>query len=230
MKTFEKLEKKMGFKMENRELLHTAFVHKSYINEHKKEQIANNERLEFLGDAVLELATTIHLFKKCPEKSEGEMTSFRSALVKGKHLAQVARELELGNYLLLSHGEEKSGGREKNYILANTAEALIGAIYLEKGFEKTQEFIKKFILDKLDEIIEKGLHIDAKSRFQELSQEIENFTPYYEVLDEKGPDHEKTFIMGAYINGELIAKGKGSSKQKAEDDAANNALTKKGWE
>jgi ribonuclease-3 len=135
----------------------------------------------------------------------------------------------LGKYLFLSKGEEKSGGREKNYILANTVEALIGAIYLDQGNETAEKFIEKFILHKLDEIIEKGLHVDAKSRFQEMCQDIEEFTPYYEVLQEQGPDHDKKFIMGAYINGELIAEGKGSSKQNAEDEAAKKALIVKAW-
>lgn len=229
MKDYEALEKKIGVKIKDQALLKTAFVHKSYINEHRNEGIAHNERMEFLGDAVLELASTQHLYEKCPDRNEGEMTSFRSALVKGKHLAEIAIELELGKYLYLSKGEEKSGGRSKNYILANTVESLIGAIYLDQGYEVAEQFIKKFILTKLDEIIEKGLHVDAKSQFQEVCQEVEEKTPHYEVLEESGPDHDKQFTMGAYIEDELIAKGKGSSKQKAEDAAAKAALKKKGW-
>jgi ribonuclease-3 len=230
MENYKELQEKIGITIKNLNLLQNAFVHKSFINEHRSEKIEHNERLEFLGDAVLELAATRHLFEKCPDRDEGEMTAFRSALVKGKHLAEISKELNLGKYLFLSHGEERSGGREKNYILANTLEALIGAIYLDGGYEKAEGFIKKFILTKLDEIIEKGLHVDAKSRFQELSQEKEEFTPYYEVISEEGPDHDKKFTMGAYIKEELIAKGVGTSKQKAEDDAAKNALKQKGWE
>lgn len=223
------LEKKIGIRFKNKKIFETAFVHKSYVNEHKGEGIAHNERLEFLGDAVLELAATRHLFEKYPNQAEGEMTAFRSALVKGEHLAEIARVLDLGNYLFLSNGEERSGGRQKNYILANTVESLIGAIYLVHGYETAEKFIKKFILVKLDNIIENGSHIDAKSRFQEIAQEKEGFTPFYKVISEEGPDHNKKFTMGAHIDKELIAKGVGKSKQSAEEDAAYNALKKKKW-
>ena len=229
MKKYEKLQKAIGLKFKNAHFLKTAFIHKSYVNEHRDEKIEDNERMEFLGDAVLELAATRHLYEKYPEQTEGDMTSFRSALVKGKHLAEIAEELELGEYLSLSNGEEKSGGREKKYILANSLEALIGAIYLDQGVEVADAFIEKFILTRLDEIINKGLHIDSKSRFQEICQEKEEVTPYYELISEEGPDHDKNFTMGAYINGILVATGLGSSKQKAEDDAAKNALKIKGW-
>lgn len=229
MKNYKELEKIVNINFKNLELLDNAFVHKSYVNEHRKEGIKDNERLEFLGDAVLELAATRHLFEKCPDRNEGDMTSFRSALVKGKHLAEISESLNLGKYLYLSNGEEKSGGREKKYILANVLEALIGAIYLEHGYEEAEKFITKFILTRLDEIIEQGSHIDAKSRFQEICQEKEDFTPYYEVIEEHGPDHDKYFTMGAYINGVLIAHGTGSSKQKAEEEAAINALKAKEW-
>ncbi len=229
MNDYKDLQKKIGIKIKDQAILKMAFTHKSYVNEHKKEPVHHNERLEFLGDAVLELASTRHLFDKCSDKNEGEMTAFRSALVKGKHLAEIAKSLDLGKYLFLSRGEELSGGREKKYILANTVESLIGAIYLDQGYETAEKFIRKFILTRLDEIIENELHVDAKSRFQEMCQDLETFTPYYEVLSEEGPDHDKKFTMGAYIDGTLIAKGTGSSKQKAEDDAAKNALKKKGW-
>lgn len=229
MNDYSQLQKKIGIKLKNQKLLENAFIHRSYLNEHRKEDLQNNERMEFLGDAVLELASTIHLFDKCPDESEGAMTSFRSALVKGKHLAEIARELDLGKYLFLSRGEEQSDGREKNYILANTVEALIGAIYLDQGYKVAEKFINKFITTKLDEIIEKGLHVDAKSQFQEMCQEIEDKTPYYKVLKEEGPDHNKVFVTGAYIEEELIGKGKGTSKQNAEDQAAKSALKAKGW-
>lgn len=228
-KNYKSLEEKTGISFKNTELLMRAFIHKSFINENREKNLRHNERLEFLGDAVLELATTHHLFAKYPDEDEGKMTAFRSALVKGKHLAEVAEELELGQYLYLSKGEEKSGGREKKYILANLMEAYIGAIYLEHGYDTAEKFIEKFILYKLEDIVEKGLHIDAKSRFQETCQEREDHTPYYEVIKEEGPDHNKSFTMGAYIKGELIAAGTGSSKQKAEENAAQNALKEKGW-
>jgi ribonuclease III len=229
MQKFAPLQKKIGIKFKDKKLLETAFVHKSYINEHKDEDLEDNERLEFLGDAVLELVATEYLFRNHPEQTEGEMTNFRSALVKGKHLAQIAKDLELGQYLSLSHGEENSGGREKNYILANTVESLIGAIYLDQGFTPSKVFITNFILIKLDDIIEQNLHIDPKSRFQEIVQEKEDVTPEYKVLEAKGPDHDKKFVSGVYIDEKLIEKGKGSSKQKSEEDAAKNALIKKGW-
>ena len=226
---YKKLGKKIGVKV-SEDLLDVAFTHRSYVNEHRDEGVEHNERLEFLGDAVLELIATKHLFERCPDKDEGVMTSFRSALVKGKQLAEIAKEIELGQYLRLSKGEEKSGGREKNCILANVLEALIGAIYLDQGYDKADEFIEKFLLTKLDGIIEKDLHIDAKSAFQESCQEKEEITPHYEVVKEEGPDHDKKFTMGVYIKEDLIATGEGSSKQNAEEQAAKNALKEKGWE
>jgi len=230
MQTFSDLEKKIGIKFKDQKLLEKAFVHRSYINEHKKEGLLDNERMEFLGDAVLELAATRYLFDTCPENKEGELTALRAALVRGKNLATVAEELNLGKYLLLSHGEEKSGGRTKKYILANTVESLIGAIYIEHGYETAEKFIKKFILTGLEEIVEKGLHIDEKSLFQEICQDKEDFTPYYELIEDSGPDHDKKFVMGVYIREKLIATGTGSSKQKAENDAAKNALKVLNWQ
>ncbi len=229
MNNFKELEKKLGLNFKDGSTLKSAFIHKSYINEHKDSGLSHNERLEFLGDAVLELVSTRHLFEKYPDQDEGKMTAFRSALVQGKHLAQVSRELGLGEYLLLSHGEEKSGGREKNYILANLIEAFIGAIYLDLGYEKAEKFIKDHILAHLDTIISEGQHIDAKSKFQETAQEKENLTPHYELIEESGPDHDKVFKMGVYLGEILIAEGNGSSKQKAELNAAENALKEKGW-
>ncbi len=229
LEKYQNLIEITGIQFEDQPLLDTAFTHKSFINEHPDDALDHNERLEFLGDAVLELVVTNHLFLNFPQKPEGEMTAYRSALVKGKNLAQVAKKLSLGDYLRLSKGEEKSGGRSKNYLLANTVEALIGAIYLEKGLLAAQKFIEDFILTRLDEIIENDLHIDNKSKFQVLSQEKESSTPYYQVLEEEGPDHDKNFLTGAYINGRQVGQGRGSSKQKAEEAAAKDALKNLKW-
>ncbi|MBI5413193.1 ribonuclease III [Candidatus Peregrinibacteria bacterium] len=223
------LERKIRVKFKNDNLLETAFVHSSYLNEHKDHVKDHNERLEFLGDAVLELVTTEYLYSTFPDRGEGELTSLRAALVKGNHLSQVAEGLQLGKFLFLSHGEEKSGGREKSYILANTLEALIGAIYLDRGFAVAHKFISKFILTNLEDILRKGLHVDAKSKFQEIAQDTLSVTPTYAVLSETGPDHDKVFEVGAYLGEILVAKGKGSSKQKAEQDAAVALLKEKGW-
>ncbi len=230
MNRYAELEKTIGIEFSNKSMLDLAFVHKSYINEHKTRKIEYNERIEFLGDAVLELVVTDFLYKTFPEQQEGVLTNWRSALVQGKHLAEIALELNLGVYLYLSRGEEHSGGRKKNYILANTLEALIGAIYLDKGYEIAHHFIHTFILKRLENILAKGLHIDAKSRFQEFSQDLLGVTPEYRVISEEGPDHNKCFTMGAYIGEELIAEGKGSSKQKAEQEAATEGLKKKSWD
>ena len=225
---FQELEKTIGITFKNRELLQQVFIHKSYLNECCESELKDNERLEFLGDAVLELVVTEFLFKTYPN-DEGELTNWRSALVKGEHLARISRDLKLGQYLVLSNGEEKSGGREKNYILANTFEALLGGIYLEQGYEKSHKFIDKFVLIYLEEILEKGLHIDPKSKLQEIAQDKEEITPVYKLISEEGPDHSKEFVMGIYLGEELVGTGKGSSKQNAEQSAALAALKERGW-
>ncbi|PJC36732.1 ribonuclease III [Candidatus Peregrinibacteria bacterium CG_4_9_14_0_2_um_filter_53_11] len=222
------LEARLGVTFTDQDLLAKACVHTSYVNEHRDDGLASNERLEFLGDAVLELVTTDALYKQYPSNEEGELTAFRSALVKGENLAAVARDLGLGEFLLLSHGEEKSGGREKNYLLANMFESLIGALYLDRGYEVTREFIDRHILEHIGEIVEKGLYVDAKSHLQELTQEEKGLTPSYAVITEEGPDHNKVFTVGVYVGEELLAEGTGSSKQKAEQSAATNALQKRG--
>ncbi len=227
---YKALLEKISIKFKKIELLDLAFVHKSYLNEHRNLKSHHNERLEFLGDAVLELIVTKYLYLKYPEEGEGVLTNWRSALVKGKHLAEISVELDLGIYLYLSRGEERSGGRRKNYILANTLEALIGAIYLDQGYKGAQLFAEEFILARLDQILEKGLHVDAKSRFQEIAQELVGLTPDYRFVSEEGPDHEKVFTMGLYLGQEKIAEGQGSSKQKAEQEAAINGLQAKQWE
>lgn len=228
IKNLSTLEKKIDLEFKNKDLLTLAFVHKSFINEHTEEK-EYNERLEFLGDAVLELSVTQFLYQNYPDQPEGQLTSWRSALVKGKNLAKVSKNLELGQFLLLSRGEDLSGGREKEYILANTCEALIGAIFLDQGFETANKFILKHIVAMLDEIIAKGLNVDAKSRVQELCQDKFNVTPTYELISEDGPDHDKKFVMGIYFGKRLAGEGEGPSKQEAEQAAARNALEKEGW-
>jgi ribonuclease-3 len=225
---YSKLEKKIGCKFDDGELLKNAFIHRSYLNEHKDSKMESNERLEFLGDAVLELCVTEYLYKNYPNP-EGELTNWRSALVKGEMLAKIARQLDLGQYLYLSHGEENSGGRDKDYLLANTFESLIGVIYLELGYEKAGQFIKKFLLVHLDDILQTGSHIDSKSKFQELAQDRFGITPVYQLLHDEGPDHDKTFTMGAYLNERVVGKGEGNSKQSAEQKAAEDALKRLKW-
>jgi ribonuclease-3 len=230
MKNFLILEKSLGLEFKNRDLLIEAFCHRSYLNEHPDFYLPHNERLEFLGDAVLELIVTEYLYKKYPEKNEGELTNWRAALVNAKILGELARELGFNDFLLLSKGEEKETGKARLYILANTFEALIGAIYLDQGYEVAKNFVEKNLIErKLPEIIEKGLFKDPKTRFQEEAQERVKITPTYKVLEEWGPDHAKHFIVGVFLGNELVAKGEGTSKQEAEEEAAKNALKIKGW-
>ena len=224
----EHFESMLKVRLKQPELLKQVFVHRSYVNEHKDKKISHNERLEFLGDAVLELIVTEYLYRNY-DSTEGEMTNWRSALVRGEMLAKVAKNLEMGKFLYLSHGEEKGGGREKDYILANSVEALIGYLYLTEGYTTCHNFIQDFILCYLEEILEKKLYIDAKSHFQEQAQEKAGVTPEYKVLSEEGPDHDKVFTMGAYIEDELIGEGEGGSKQNAEQAAARAAIARKGW-
>jgi ribonuclease-3 len=219
------LQTQIGIDFKNPALLENAFIHRSYLNEAKGD-IQHNERLEFLGDAVLELIVTEYLYQKFPTKPEGEMTALRSALVKGETLAEIAKELEFGNYLKLSKGEARSGGSEKPYLLANTFEAVLGAIYLDAGFDVSQKFVAKYLLPNLEKIIAEGSQVDAKSRFQEIAQEKLAITPRYDLLNESGPDHDKVFEMGAYIGKDLYGKGKGVNKQSAEQAAATEALKK----
>lgn len=229
MKDFSPLEKKLGLKFKNKDLLIQAFCHRSYLNEKPDFYLTNNERLEFLGDAVLELVVTEDIYQNYPEKPEGELTNWRAALVNSKFLGKLARDLDFNDFLLLSKGEAKELGKARLYILANTFEALIGAVYLDRGYKICQEFIKKHLMPKLPDILEKGAFRDAKSRFQEESQERKGITPLYKVLEEWGPDHAKHFIIGVFLNEELVAKGEGSSKQEAEEEAAKNALEVKNW-
>lgn len=229
-KDFSKLEEKLKIFFEKKEFLITAFCHRSFLNENPDFSFGNNERLEFLGDAVLELVVTEHLFKEFPQSTEGELTLLRAALVNTEKLSQLAKELGFEEFLLLSKGEEKAQGKGRLTILANAFEAFIGALYLDKGYEACREFIKKFLLVKLPEIIEKRLFKDAKTLFQEKAQEILGITPTYKVLKEEGPDHQKKFIVGVFLGEELIAESEGSSKQEAGEKAAQLALKIKGWE
>jgi len=229
MKDFTILEKKLNFKFKNKDLLVQAFVHRSYLNENPGFHLFHNERLEFLGDAVLELVVTEYLFQKYPEKAEGELTNWRAALVNAKILSAVAKDLDFDDFLFLSRGETKEMGKGRQYILANTFEALIGGLYLDQGYGSCQKFIEKYLIKELPWIIESGLFKDVKSRFQEEAQERAEVTPFYKVLEEWGPDHAKHFIVGVFLGEELIAKGEGSSKQEAELEAARNALEAKNW-
>jgi ribonuclease-3 len=228
MTSLSDLELALDYKFQDAELLLTAITHRSYLNEHKSAS-EHNERLEFLGDAVLELIVTDYLYRKYPASPEGELTAWRSALVKGEHLAEIANELQLGSYLRLSRGEAKSGGREKAYLLANALESIIGAVYLDGGIKPATNLIEQLILPRLTAIIATGSHIDAKSRLQELAQDRRNATPEYKVIQEAGPDHAKEFTVSALVNGESIGTGKGPNKQAAEQAAAKDALGKLKW-
>lgn len=222
-KVLRAFEKRIGLRFKNRERLDQVFVHRSYLNENPTFPLEHNERLEFLGDAVLELVVTEHLFRNF-RNPEGELTNWRSTLVRGPMLAGIARELGIGELLYLSRGEAKSGGSERELILANTFEALVGAIYLELGMAHARSFVERFLLKKLPEIIAKRLWVDPKSALQEYTQEHFQVTPSYRVLAETGPDHAKEFEVGVYFGEELKAKGSGTSKQAAEEEAARAAL------
>lgn len=224
-KALGSFEKRIKIHFSDRQLLRQVFVHRSYLNENPGFPLQHNERLEFLGDAVLELVVTEFLFRTYPNP-EGELTNWRSALVKGEMLSKVAQELDMGELLYLSRGEEKGGGKARALILANTFEALIGAIYLDQSYEVSQEFVGRVLLGRLPEILEKGWHVDAKSRFQELIQDVQGITPSYKVLDEHGPDHAKLFQVGVHVGDKLIGTGSGNSKQAAEQAAARDALDK----
>ena len=229
MRNFDVLERNLNLQFKNKDLLIQAFCHRSYLNENPDFRLGNNERLEFLGDAVLELVVTEDIFKNYPKESEGTMTSWRSALVNAKMLSEIANKLNFNDFLLLSKGESKESGKARQYILANTFEAFIGALYLDQGYNVCQDFIRKHLVVKLPEIIKKGLFKDAKSRFQEVAQEREGITPSYRVLKEWGPDHAKVFVVGVFLGEELVAKGRGSSKQEAQEEAAQKAFQAKGW-
>jgi ribonuclease-3 len=221
------LKEKIKFNIPD-ELLTEALTHRSYINELKDPNIRHNERLEFIGDAVLELVVTDFLFKKYPDQSEGVMTSYRAALVKTESLASEARRLHVGEYILMSKGEEQTGGRDRTYILANTVEAIIGALYLSNGYDACKTFIEENICYKIDSIAENRSDIDAKSKLQEISQEYTKITPIYELSSANGPDHDKLFTMKVMIGQFEFGTGSGKSKQDAQQKAAEEALNN--WE
>ncbi|MCX6811433.1 MAG: ribonuclease III [Candidatus Berkelbacteria bacterium] len=220
-------QKKIGIKFKDVKLLQTVFVHRSYLNENKNYDLPQNERLEFLGDAVLEFIVTDYLYKKFNDP-EGEMTNWRAALVRGEMLSIIANKFGMGEQMLLSHGEAKTGGRERKVLLANAFEALIGAIYLDQGIETARKFVNKNLISHLEEIIKNGLYQDAKSVLQEKAQDELGITPTYEVLEESGPDHAKKFVVGVHIGDKLLGKGEGSSKQEAQQQAAKEGV--KNWE
>ena len=230
MKDFSLLEKKLSIEFNNKDLLIQAFTHRSYLNENPSFRVFHNERLEFLGDAVLELVVTEYLYKNYPKKLEGELTNWRAALVNNaKALNKIAQEIGFNDFLLLSTGEAKEGGKARQSILANSFEAFVGALYLDQGYESSQKFITKHLIKELPEILANELFKDAKSGFQEQAQEKAGTTPNYQVLQEQGPDHAKKFTIGVFLGKKLIAKGSGLSKQEAEEQAAKNALEIKKW-
>ncbi len=227
----EELAKKIGVSFNNIELLQQAVTHRSYLNEHRHYKLNHNERMEFLGDAVLELVVTEYLYKNY-NNPEGEMTNWRAALVNGEMLARVSKRLGVEEYLKMSRGEAKDTGRARHYLLENAFEAIVGAIYLDQGaqgYTVCQEFIMKNIICELPIIIQKKLYVDPKSQFQEEAQDKVGITPSYRVLDEMGPDHDKKFIVGVYLGDELVAQDEGNSKQEAQRKAAEKGLITKGW-
>ncbi len=227
---FSKFEKKISVEFKNKGLLKQAFTHRSYINENKGTGLTHNERLEFLGDAVLELVITEFLFREFPDKQEGELTSLRAALVNTVTISKIAGDVGMNDFLLLSKGESKDVGRARQVILANTFEAFIGALYLDQGYESAKKFISDNLFSELKTIVEKSLWKDSKSKLQEKSQEVLSITPAYKTLNEVGPDHNKIFTVGLFLGEEQVSEGKGHSKQEAQEEAAKSALKKKGWE
>ncbi|PIR45292.1 MAG: ribonuclease III [Candidatus Vogelbacteria bacterium CG10_big_fil_rev_8_21_14_0_10_51_16] len=226
---FAQFARLINASFKNKDLLVQAFTHRSYLNENQSFGLGHNERLEFLGDAVLELVITEYLYSEYPHKQEGELTSYRAALVNTISISEAARELHMDNFLLLSRGEAKDTGRARQSILANTFESVIGAIYLDQGYQSAKEFILAQLVPKLEGIVKKQLWRDSKSFFQEKAQEFDGITPSYQLLSETGPDHEKQFTVGLFIGNKKVAEGNGHSKQEAEQDAAERGLTARGW-
>jgi ribonuclease-3 len=229
MDKYKEFEEKFNLNFENKVLLEQAFIHRSYINENKGLGLEHNERLEFLGDAVLELAVTRFLFEKYPETKEGILTAYRSSLVRTESISAAARKMGMNDLLKLSKGESRDQGKARDYILANTFEAFVGAVYLDRGYDEAKRIIAVALFDNIDDVIKTGSWKDHKSYVQEMAQEHYSETPRYEVVSATGPDHDKHFIMAIYFGDKKIAEGEGNSKQKAQQDAAKNALEKEGW-
>lgn len=230
MPKLSKLEKEIGIYFNNQNLLQQALIHRSYLNENHNFPLGHNERLEFLGDAVLEIIITEYLFVNFPNSPEGELTNWRASLVNSKMLYQVASDLGVEDYILLSRGEAKDkNSKARQYIMANSIESIIGAIYLDQGIEKAKKFIMNRIIVNLDDIIKNKTYLDPKSKFQESSQEQVGITPNYKVMKEEGPDHDKKFTVGLFLEEELVSMGFGSSKQEAQVDAAEKGLQIKNW-
>jgi ribonuclease-3 len=227
---FDKLQALIGVEFTDKRQLLSAITHRSYLNEHREADWEHNERLEFLGDAVLELIVTDYLFYKYPDKPEGELTAVRAALVNTVSLSESAEKLGLNDYLLMSKGEAKDVGRARQYILANAFEACLGAVYLDQGYDAAKNFTATQLFAKTDEIVAKRLWQDPKSRFQELAQEHQSVTPTYQTMSQEGPDHDRVFTVGVFLRDEKVAEGNGRSKQDAEQQAASAAITAKGWD
>ena len=226
MEIYNEIAKKIGVEFKDKRLLKVAFTHRSYLNENRGKGLKNNERLEFLGDAVLELIISSFLFTNYPDRAEGDLTSIRAAVVRTESLAEESRKLDIGQYLKMSKGEEDSGGKEKEYLLANLYEAILGAIYLEHGYDMCKEFVTRTLLNKVEKIVAEGLFVDPKTKIQELMQSKFKITPTYEIIGEDGPDHDKVFTVALLKGDKKLAVGHGHSKQKAEEDAAKNAIDK----
>lgn len=229
MEKYSNFEKKFNLNFKNKSLLEQAFIHRSYINENKGLDLDHNERLEFLGDAVLELVVTKFLFEKYPKTKEGVLTAYRSSLVRTESISAAARKMGMNDLLKLSKGESRDEGKARDYILANTFEAFIGAVYLDQGYNAAKEIIANTLFGNIEQVIEEGTWKDAKSHVQELSQEHYGETPRYELISAVGPDHDKHFAMAIYFGDKKIAEGEGNSKQKSQQDAATNALKAENW-
>jgi ribonuclease-3 len=229
IKKLKKLEQVLGVTFADIQYLLSAMTHRSFLNENRDATQSHNERLEFLGDAVLELVVTDFLFAEYPEKQEGELTAIRAALVNTNTLSLIATALGINEYLLLSKGESKDIGRARQYILANTFESIVGAIYLDQGYTAARDFVSRQLFPLTKEIVDKRLWQDPKSRFQERAQEVTGITPSYQTLKEQGPDHDRTFTVGVFLGDQCVAQGEGRAKQEAEQKAAENGLVEKGW-
>jgi len=228
----EDLAKKIDVKFNNIDFLQQALTHRSYLNEHREYKLDHNERLEFLGDAVLELVVTEYLYNNFPNP-EGELTNWRAALVNGEMLATISKKLGVEEYLLMSRGETKDTGKARQYLMANAFESITGAIYLDQGkggYDAAKEFIMKNVVVELADIIENKTYLDPKSKFQEIAQDKVGVTPVYRVLSESGPDHDRKFTVGIFLGEEMVADGEGSSKQEAQRNAAAKGLESKGWQ